>query len=231
MMEKWQIWQEKVAALSVRERGILTGTLIVVLLVFWLQFIFTPIDKQSQQVKRQSQALNQQIASQAEQIASLAASLQNNPNDQLRAEQAQLKIELNELNEDIETRLDTLVPPEKMADLMREVLADYKGLSLVSAKNLPVEPIYLANAGEAKQASASATASNTGSKAQAAIYAHGFEMELSGAYFQALEFLKRLEALEGFYWQMLDYEVSRYPKATIIIRLSTLSLEEDWIGV
>lgn len=225
MKAKWLELKEKTAELSLRERGIIAATTVVVVLVVWLQFVFTPLDKKSQQVNKSITALNQDIANESSQIATLAASLQNNPNDALRKEQKQLKNKLSQLSENIEERLDTLVPPEKMADLMRDVLSDYKGLRLVSARNLPVEPIHIAS-GTGKKSD-----KETDSSAQAVIFSHGFEMKLNGGYFKALEFIQRLEQMQGFYWQMLDYEVDSYPNATITIQLSTLSLEEDWIGV
>ena len=73
--------------------------------------------------------------------------------------------------------------------------------------------------------------SNSAGDSEAVIFAHGFEMALSGNYFQTLSFLQHLEKMSGFYWQALDYEVEDYPNATITLQLNTLSLEEDWIGV
>ena len=57
-------------------------------------------------------------------------------------------------------------------------------------------------------------------------------MTLEGSYFQTLSFLKRLEDMEsGFFWRSVDYQVTDYPKAQIVIQIMTLSLEEEWIGV
>lgn len=226
ILEKWQQLSEKTADLSLRERAILTSLTLVVILVLWLQFVFTPIEKQSDDIDRKKLALDQQIAEQSAKVASLAQSLQHNPNDALRTEQTRLQDTLDTLREEIEKQLDTLVPPEKMADLMRAVLSDYKGLSLVSAKNLPVESIEM-NTGQ----SAQEKGQNDESSVQAVIFSHGFEIKLEGSYFQALEFVQALEAVSGFYWRQLDYEVKAYPKALITIQISTLSLEEEWIGV
>lgn len=57
------------------------------------------------------------------------------------------------------------------------------------------------------------------------------ELVVDGRYFDVLEYIKRLEQLKGFNWQMLDYDVIDYPNARVTIRIRTLSLEEDWIGV
>lgn len=221
-LDKWHELREKTAELSLRERGILAALTVVVVLVIWLQFIFTPAEKEIDRVAKQKTTLDQRIAEQSSKVAALARSLEHNPNDALRVEQKKLQERLQEMRKEIESRLDNLVPPEKMADLMKEVLSDYKGLRLVSAKNLPVKPIDVNRATKEE---------GEESEQQAVIFSHGFEMTLTGKYFQTYEFIQRLESMSGFYWQMLDYQVENYPEAIITIQLSTLSLEEDWIGV
>ncbi len=220
-LAKWHALREKTADLSLRERGILAATGVVLVLVVWLQFFFTPYEKRTQQMDQQMAQLSQDTVDYSGKIVELTAALQNNPNKPLREEQARLRNDMEALKKEIEGRLSNLIPPEKMADIMRRVLSDYKGLQLIGARNLPVEPLRI-NSSEAAADK---------SREQAVIFAHGFEMELSGGYFQTLEFLQRLEAMSGFYWRMLDYEVKTFPKAKITVQISTLSLEEDWIGV
>lgn len=222
---RWHELSEKTAELSLRERAILVSLTLVVILVIWLQFVFTPFEKKSDELAKKKQALDLQVQEQSAQVATLAQSLQHNPNDALRVEQTKLQGTLEQLREQIENQLDTLVPPEKMADIMKAILSDYKGLRLVSARNLPVEPMVLG--GNTDQS----TQGEQDSAAQAVIFSHGFEMILEGEYFQTLEFVQGLEAMSGFYWRMLDYKVDTYPKGVITIQISTLSLEEEWIGV
>ncbi len=222
--EKWQQLRDKTADLSLRERGILAGTLVVLLLVIWAQFVFTPYEKKQAALSQDLQRFNEQIANDSERLVVLTAMLANDPNAPLREEQARLRREMTELKQEIETRLSSLIAPEEMANVLRRVLSDYKGLELVSARNLPVEPLDI------KQA-LGATQSPGASADQAVIFAHGFEMVLSGGYFQTLAFLQKLESTQGFYWRLLDYQVKGYPKAVVTLQISTLSLDEDWIGV
>ena len=64
------------------------------------------------------------------------------------------------------------------------------------------------------------------------VYEHVVEMRASGSYFQIIQFLTALEALSWrFYWQRLDYKVTEYPNAEIILRVYTLSSEEGLLGV
>lgn len=225
-MEQWQVLKDKTANLSLRERGILAATGVVLVLFFWFQFFYLPVEQARDQQTAKFENVNQQVLNYSERIADLNALLSNDPNAPLRAKQKALQADMIELTQEIEARLSHLIAPEKMADLMHSVLTDYKGLNLISARNLPVEPLHI-NAG-GKQNS---MGTESDSENQSVIFAHGFEMVLSGGYFQTLAFLEHLESMKGFYWRSLEYQVEQYPGAKIVIQISTLSLEEDWIGV
>jgi len=225
-LEKWHSLQEKTAELSLRERGILAGVSVVIILFIWSQIVFLPYEKKQKQNTMKIAGLGQDVVTKSDRLSELTGLLTNDPNAPLRAKKKSLQIEMAELTTEIESRLSNLVAPEKMADLMRNVLADYKGLRLLSAKNLPVEPLQIQSmVTQAKPESSVQT------EQQTVLFAHGFEMVLSGEYFQTLAFLQHLEDMSGFYWRALDYKVGNYPKAEITIQISTLSLEEDWIGV
>ncbi len=236
----WQDLNDKTNELSLRERAILASVFVVVVLFIWLQFVFTPYEKQAKAITSQKNALMQDKVTQSQRLSELSVILSNDPNKKLREEQAELNGELEAVKSEIESRLSHLIAPEKMADVMQSVLSDYKGLTLLSARNLKVEPLKLPGTAQKDAETSSAVTMITSSFTQkapepetdsAAIFAHGFEMTLQGSYFQTVEFLQRLETMSGFYWQALDYQVDEYPKAQIKVQISTLSLEEDWIGV
>ncbi len=221
-LDKWHELREKTADLTLRERAILAGTGVVLVLVVWAQFSYTPYEKERDKITRDLQSLNVQVADDANRLVELTAQLANDPNAPLREEQQRLQQEMATLKQEIEARLSSLIAPDEMANVLRTVLSDYKGLHLVSARNLPVEPLDIKKAlGGSKSSPAE----------QAVIFAHGFELVLAGEFFQTLEFLQKLEATQGFYWRLLDYKVTAYPKAKVTLQISTLSLDEDWIGV
>ena len=226
-LEKWYLIKDKVADMTLRERVILAVMSVVVVAVFWLQFIFGDYEKTQKQLSNRKSSIATETLSQSERMVELSELLAHDPNAELRNQRETLDAKLFTLKQKIEARLSHLIAPEKMADVMRTVLSDYKGLRLVSAKNLPVEPLKI----HAEENSKGLNLSNSAGDSEAVIFAHGFEMALSGNYFQTLSFLQHLEKMSGFYWQALDYEVDDYPKAKIKLQLNTLSLEEDWIGV
>ena len=67
---------------------------------------------------------------------------------------------------------------------------------------------------------------------QARLHSHGFALEFSGGYLATLNYLQALERLPWrFFWDSVSYEVEDYPRSLVRLRLHTLSLSEDWIGV
>lgn len=223
-LEKWYDLKDKTAALSLRERAILLAVAVVLIAFLWAQFFYLGFEKELKKTKQEISQLQQEGWAQSDQLASLMTRLSHDPNAALFSEQRELQEKLEVLKDQIEIRLSHLIAPELMADVMRNVLSDYKGLRLLSAKNLPVEPLKLVM-------NENDIAAKKQDETQAVLFSHRFEMVLSGDYFQALSFLTSLENMNGFYWTMLKYEVDAYPKAKITLQLSTLSLDEDWIGV
>lgn len=232
MNEKWLLLNEKLNALSVRERGILFATLLVLVLFIWLQAVFLPWEE-TRKAQRQAIAQAEQgMVDGSTELQGMMEQLKRNPNDPLREEALRLNGILADVNQQIGSKLAHLMPPQLMALTMQNVLADYSGLRLVSAKNLEVETLNLSDSGtEEVNSNVSNDPEVVDDDADAVVYSHGFEMTLKGNYFQTLEFIQRLEQLNGFFWHSLDYRVSTYPDAEITIRLNTLSLDKEWIGV
>lgn len=231
MKDKWMLLQEKVEALSVRERVIIFVTGLILILVLWLQLFFSSWEVKHKAANQSLVQSESELAELKVEILTLESKLQQNPNDPLQAENNELEENLNELGAEIREQLAHLMPPQQMAQTMQEVLADYKGLSLISARNLPVEQLALGADNSASSMTGGEAVNDNEAQAGAVIYSHGFEMKLEGGYFQALQFLQGLEEMKGFYWRALDYQVEEYPKGILTIELSTLSLEEEWIGV
>ncbi len=226
----WAELREKTAALTLRERGILFATLLLLVGALWFQFSFDGLLKQYQEAVKGATQVDAEILAQTEALVSLQARLSNDPNAPLRIERQGLEEELERVALQIESRLEHLVVPERMADLARQVLNDFKGLQLLGAENLPPTPLEI-NLGKQKPLAQASAPVGEESASEQVIFEHGFRLTLQGSYFNALQFIQRLEKIEGFYWRSLSYEVQQWPQAKIVIHVSTLSLDKEWIGV
>jgi MSHA biogenesis protein MshJ len=223
-LKKWHELRDKTAVLTLRERAILMAVGVILVLFLWAQIFYLDFEKGLKNTQQEITSFKQEEWDQKDQLAGLMMRLADDPNLVLFEEQRNLKVKLEKLKEQIEIRLSDLIAPELMADVMRQVLSDYKGLRLVSAKNLMVEPLKL-------EITNDKGVPRSPDESQSVLFSHRFEMVLHGDYFQALSFLKSIEEMKGFYWTLLKYEVESYPQAKITLQLSTLSLDEDWIGV
>jgi len=226
LIQRWKKLSEQVEALTLRDRGILLGTIIVGVVFIWGQFIFAPLQDRHKAASKNLASLTQQQATFEEQQLLLEQRLKDDPNRVLRAQRSELDVQLAKMKSEIERQLSGLIAPEKMADVLRSMLQQQENLKLISLKNMPVAPFNPPNeTGDDNRG-------EQGAKEQeAGLYRHSMELVMDGKYFDVLEYIKRIESLKGFSWETMNYEVLDYPKARVTIKISTLSLEEDWIGV
>ena len=62
-------------------------------------------------------------------------------------------------------------------------------------------------------------------------FIHPLRMTFEGKYFDVIRYLTQIEALPvKYYWRNLNYQVTRYPWASIELELYTLGESKDFIG-
>lgn len=234
-MEKLTELQVKVDSLSDRER-ILVFLVAVVVLLAVLQFLFVdPV-----LAKRESTQLviDQVAAQQRQQEGELAianAQLSVGVNQVARAERDELLQEVATLDKQIQQSIVNMIDPTMMAQVLENVLTQDRRITLVSLENLPVQPLVEVAIGEAD--SAQGSDSQTADQTQAAqsdqgLYKHSFVITVRGTYSAAVEYFEKLADLPWqFQWESLQYEVEEYPAASITLKVHTVSMSQEWIGV
>lgn len=222
MTSKHQALADWVNALSLRERVILSAVIAVTILFIWLQAIYLPWEHKQSLLGQSERHFNSEMISTKAELSGLKSAKQNDPNIALKEERQALRKQVAEQQAYINRTFAQLMSPEQMSTTLADLLADFEGMTLLDARNLPVQALKLAGDDSDLKGSR---------EAESLIYQHGFEMSLEGRYFDAVRLLQSLEQLGGFYWHRIDYKVDDYPKATLTLQLQTLSLHEDWIGV
>ncbi len=220
-------------------------TVIVVIVFLWFQFVFSPLDEKVKAGKAAISALNGEMGAFGTEMTLLEERLKVDPNQSLRDEHARLKLALKVQRDELESKLSALIAPERMADVLRDVLAGFSGLTLRSARNYQVRPFSVRD-GQAQEKQAqegrakgkyppeekNGSKDSAVEKGELPIYQHSFELSLVGNFFDLLRYLKRLEGLdEDFQWYLLDIRVNDYPQMEVRVVVRTLSLEQEWIGV
>lgn len=232
-------------ALSIRERVLVTCALLAAVVMLWMLAVQDPISGKARALEAEKISLEEQIASAKAGIETATAT---DPTTLALAEEKKVLAQLEQVNAQLASKSAGLIPPERMVQVIHDVLSRQRGVSLVSLHNKPVTSLVksVAPAPTAPAAAEGATEDGTGAAVEAPAegsaeaapvestgpFVHPVEIVIEGSYLDVLAYLKALEALEWrFYWKVLDLETQHYPVNRVRIELSTLSMDKDWIGV
>lgn len=229
MMEKLKAYQEKIDALSIRERAMVLLAIVAVLVFLWDSFLMNPLDIRQRQLQSQLQAERAQLSGLNIQMRQAIAAQKIDPNAANRERLAELQSALSELEENVRDTATDLIEPARMPQVLRSVINQISGLTLRQLNGLGVSSLMEKTKPDAEaEESAGTQVDNSSSMANA--YKHGMRMELRGDYLTTLEYLRRLQALEwNFFWDSLEFQIGEYPDADTTLTIYTLSLTSDWI--
>lgn len=202
-------------ALSMRERALVASASLIGMVLLWFAVVFDPVSTQQRSLNAELTTLQQSIQLTTLSIQETADA---DPTQIAQREENKLKAQLAAINTQLAAKSAGLIPPERMVQVIHDVLSRQRGVALVSLHNSPVTTLVPA---------AAAQGAPTGGP-----YVHPVEIVVEGTYLDVLAYLHALESLEWrFYWRLLELESTAYPRNRVRIELSTLSLDKDWIGV
>lgn len=225
---RWNEWASRFAALQQREKLMVAGAVLVVILFGGYSFWIEPAQLQKARLEKaiaQQQSEQQQLQTQ---LAALAKG--GDPDAANRVALEQLQQELVAAERDIRGFDRVLVTPAQAPQLLQTLLARHRGLSLVSLTTLPPQPLVPQRAaqddgkGAAKEAPRAASGTN--------IYKHGIEIKVAGGYHDLLAYVGELESgPQKLLWGGMRLAVQQHPLSELTLTVYTLSLEETWLAV
>ena len=217
--------------MSLRERGLIALAILGIVVMLWTVALWDPIAARQQALADELSTLQQTMVSSAE---TLDANSLNDPSTLALKKEEQLRQELADINAQLASQSAGLIAPERMVQVIQDVLARQRGVTLITLHNKPVTtltrpkatpeagPFVTTPASERAALDASATGP----------YVHPVELVVEGRYLDILAYLHALEALEWrFYWKLLELETVRHPTNRVRIEINTLSMDRDWIGL
>lgn len=216
----WDKLTAKVDALSLRERVLIFAAAAFLVASLVDSLLLEPL-------LAKQRALSAQVVQQQERIKEVDAQIEALQQARKASESSPQRQRLNQLRQQlvqgdayIQGRRDRLVPPEKMAELLEQVLRKNGRLQLVKLQTLPVAPLLEEAA--AKESTAGAHQ----------IFKHGVEITVRGNYLDMVDYLVALEHLPSqMYWGMAQMNVIKYPVAELTLTVYTLSLDRTWMRV
>jgi MSHA biogenesis protein MshJ len=235
MKSYWERVRAAIDDMSLRERVMIFVAAAFVVISLMNVILLDPL------LSRQKM-LSTQVVQQQEKMKELQAQMQNllqakrdDEHSPLRDRLAQLKQQLQEQDGYLQSRRDRLVQPNKMADLLKQVLNKNGRLQLVELKTLPVS--LLIEKPQAVDIAAQPTAANSsdGQKqpgSQKQIFKHGVRITVRGGYLYLMRYVTALEKMPAqMFWGEASLSVEKYPDAVFTLTVYTLSLDKTWLAV
>lgn len=236
MKRYWDLARNKIDDMSLRERAMIFVAAGFVVISLINSILLDPL-------LAKQKALSAQVIQQQEKMKELQAAIQSllqakrdDESSPLRIRSAQLKQQLQELDGYLQSRSSRLVEPDKMADLLKQVLGNNDGLQLVELKTLPVSLLIdkpqAGKGAEKTAAAAQASGNQPQPDAQKQIFMHGVQITVRGGYPELLRYVSALESLPTqMFWGEASLNVEKYPYSVLTLTLYTLSLDKTWLTV
>lgn len=224
MRRYWDQARAKIDDMSLRERAMIFAAAVFVVISLINALLLDPL-------LTKQKTLSEQVIQQQEKMKELQATMQSllqakrdDESSPLRVRSSELKQELDDLEDYLQSRQSRLVEPDKMADLLKQVLRKNSSLQLVALKTLPVglliEKPELENSND-KQLSA-----------HKQVFKHGVQISVRGGYLELLRYVSALERMPAqMFWGEVSLQVEQYPNSVLTLTLYTLSLDKTWLTV
>ncbi|MFO1427465.1 MAG: hypothetical protein U1F11_10950 [Steroidobacteraceae bacterium] len=244
LAERLQPVAERLDRLSLRERVLVFGAALVLAYIAWQSVLMDPLAARLRSELRLAEARQR-----AELAASGASLADRDPTVAAVSRERALRGRYLELEAQLSAAARGYVPPEKMSDLLRELLGSQRGLRLVSLRNLPVEALSQLPTGAgaqalARQLAGTATTGTTGAgrerrarparcpRTPAVPSCTRSRSCWRATSASVVGYLQQLEHLPWrLHWRQLDVATRQYPVNRVRIEIGTLSLSREWMSV
>lgn len=201
---------ERIDSASLRERVLIFLALTMVVVLIVNIALIDPLRARLRQLASDTIQRQSELKTIQAELRRLAAIDNADPNATLNARAAALRGELASLDARVMAEQQRFTAPERVREVLGEMLQRNKRLALVELKTLPVSVI-------------------DGGKR---VFRHGVELTVTGTYAELFEYLAALERLPTqLYWGKADLEVVDHPRSRLRLVVYTVSLDKAWLVV
>ena len=234
MRRYWEPVRAKIDDMSLRERAMIFAAATFMVIALMNAALLNPLLSEQKILSAQVVQQNEKAKELQGQIQNLLQAKQDSERSPLRVRLTQLKQQLREQDNYLQSRRDRLVEPEKMAALLEQVLNKNDKLQLVSLKTLPVSPLIekpIADGGaNSPDVPKRPGANQQDTKKQ--IFKHGVQITVRGGYLEMLRYITALEKMPTqMFWGEASLSVEKYPDALLTLTVYTLSMDKIWLTV
>jgi len=207
----------RIGMMSLRERIFIFAASAVVILALVQTLLIDAGQLRKQQANDRVQVAEEALAQIGQQRQQFEREAGRNPDRAAREMLAGQETRLAALNAELQRLERSLIPPERMNQILKNVVQEQGGIRVVEFKTLNPQPVALPDAAEGTPPG---------------FYRHGFEIKVSGRYSELVTYLEQLEALPWrLNWIEATLDAAARPVLTLTLTVHTLSLEETWLRV
>lgn len=204
-------------ALSLRERFLFGATILVVLSLGWWHFFAKPVMLETAKLVAENNKIRFEVNQTRAEIKTIRNTIAAGVNREKEVKLVQLTRALESVEERLRLKTIELIDPEKMFQLMSQLVYRDSGLKLLSLKRREVKPAITLSEEQQEDAD---------------IYRHVLEVKFSGKFKDILIYMQSLEALDWkLIWDEIEIVSNEYPLITVKVVISTLSTRKEWVGV
>lgn len=219
MKRHWEKLIDKVDGMSLRERALIFAAAAFMLVALTKSLFLDPLLTEQKKISTKLTQQQEKMKSVQAQIDATLQARKDAENSPLRHRLEEVQQQLADGDVYLQGRREHLVVPEKMAELLEQVLKQNGKLKLINLHTLPAAPLTMVKSG--------ATA-----VLEKQVFKHGVEMTVHGSYLDLLQYLTELEHLPTqMFWGRVDMRAGQYPDVELKLTLYTLSLDKSWLQI
>jgi len=220
MKQWWMRYAEKIDNASLRERALIFFAAAFVLVAILNTTLISPLLAKQRAISGEIAQMQSEASLFQGQVQTVVRARREDPDAASRKKLEQLRQQFADYEKRVQEKQGRMVPPDRIAGLLEDILTRNRRLEMVSLKTLPV-------------GSLSELQSGIVAKIQThQIFRHGVEITVKGGYLDLLNYVGELEKLPlRMYWTKIDLAVDVYPEVTMKLAVYTLSLEKNWLVV
>ena len=224
MKELWKKYTTQLDAMSLRERLMVFGAILLGILYVLFTLYIEPAQKREKQLTLQMQQQSVELKTVQQQVQALQERVAD-PDRGARVRRDALQTQIAGIDENLKSMQKSLVPAQRMNALLQDMLSRNPRLGLVDMRTLPLATLVQKRADASDKAGVGSQLSGEGS-----VYKHGVEITLAGSYADLHDYLARLEKLPWrMFWSRATLAAAEYPRVTLKVTIYTLSLDKAWL--
>ncbi len=219
MSNQLKQYAQRFDALTIRERAIIAGSIIAVVVFLWWSYHAAPMMAEIENRQDENQRISSEIENTRVVVASIRQRIAAGVHQEKESQLARLVEELSAVEEQLRVTTIELIDPEKMFQLMNQLVYQDSKLTLLSLKRREVRAAIPSSDPEQ-------------SDEEAGIYRHVLELQFSGKYLDILRYMQSMEALDWkLLWDEIEIITEEAPKVVAKVVMSTLSTRKEWVGI